>query len=198
MPADLPTPPATVLPITDGDFARSLAVDLRPDVDELRHLAAEMGVRPYRVFLAWARWDGGARGEGRLRVAERAEILPRPVVQDMSSIAQALRPVGVSEEGSVAVSEVSPAWTEDLLLGLRDGYVDAASRLGRTLAADVEFWWEVQEQRPTGGVAPLDGETRIRRFRPYGAPHLSRDGFQWRLTLEKADYDVDRDEGITL
>jgi hypothetical protein len=163
-------------------------------------LYTETGLRAYRVFLVWARWTGGQRGEGRLIISKRVEVLPRPKVSELTAIEQALRPVGVSEEGGLRVTQISMAWTEDLLTGICDGYMDESTPLRRSLAPDVEFWWEVVEQRPAvgGQPAPREGAPKPRRFRPQAAPNISRDGFQWEIRLSKQDYDVDRDGDITI
>lgn len=193
---DIPKPPAGVRPPTEEEFGRSLAVDLRPLVDELRAMHSEFGLRPYRVFLVWGRWSGGARGEGQLQVRDREEILPTPLVEGMDGVSQFVRPVGLTEEGGARVKEISAAWTEDLLVGLRDGYVDESPPFQRTMQRDAEFWWEVRELRPRpAGLQPepREGAARTRRFRVVGVPAISRDNFEWVVALEKQEYDPSRE-----
>uniref|UniRef100_A0A6H1Z932 Uncharacterized protein n=1 Tax=viral metagenome TaxID=1070528 RepID=A0A6H1Z932_9ZZZZ len=188
--SDIPRPAKGVRPLLDFEAGRSLASELQPMVDELRQIRTDFGIAIYRVFLVWARWSGERRGDGRLIVADRQEILPTPKVADISSVGQMLRAFGVVEEGGVTVSRITKEWSEDVLMGLRDGYVDGSTRLGRTLQPDVEFWWEIIEQRDREMARP-------RRFRVSGTPTLTRSVFGWEVVLEKQDYDVDRSGTVT-
>jgi hypothetical protein len=163
----------------------TLANDLTDVVDDVRALAADFGIRPYRTFLVHAAWSGGAEGEGVLRVVSRREVVPPPEVRDVSGLAQVLRATGVGEEGDVVVGKISPRYSEDDLVGLTPDLVDPGN--ARTLAPGVDFFWELVEARPTN-PAP-----RPRRFRVASTPSLSRSGMEWRVTLRKQDGDRGRD-----
>jgi hypothetical protein len=156
----------------------TLAGRLVPTADKIRNLYARFGVHIYRVFLVHASWTGGKRGVGELQVTARREILPVPRVRDYDSVRRGIRSTGVTEEGDIVVDRISPKYAEDDLLGKTPDLVDPS--LPRTSRPDVQFWWEIEENRPS------TPNPMIRRFSPPAAvPFLKRDAFQWSVTLTK-------------
>lgn len=167
-----------------GLYRETLASDLVDIVDEIRQLNSEFGIRPYRVFMIHSQWTGGEVGVGQEQITSRIEILPTPRLKGMDSLSTIVDPTGLTEDGSVDVDQISARYTEDDLTGRTPDLNDP--NLPRTSAGAVDFYWEVHENR---GQTP---NTVLRRFNPKGVPHLSRDGFQWRIALVKQDYDRGR------
>jgi hypothetical protein len=103
------------------------------DVDELRDLAREFGIRPYRLLTVIRTWDGTEIGDGDY-VDVMVEITPRPKVEPFTSLQNKLLPCGLAEAGTIRISEVSLSYTYPELTG--DGL---------TLAAGQEFKLAVAE-----------------------------------------------------
>lgn len=166
----------------------TLAWQLTGVADDVRKIAADLGVRPYRVYLVHAEWSGEARGYGEAQIISRREIVPVPRVRDIDSATRNLRATGMTEEGDVVVDQISARLTEDDLLGKTPDMRDAVQQ--RTSRAKVQFWWEIVENRPS------NPSPAIRRFSgPVKVPVLTRGGLQWRVTLVKQDLDRGRDGG---
>src|SRR4051812_3044355 len=154
-------------------------------VDDVRTLAADFGVRPYRVFLVHAAWTGTRRGEGTLQIVARREILPVPRVIDLASVRARVGATGTVEEGDLRVVEISARFPEDDLLGRTPDLQDPVAK--RTRRKTVEFFWEVIEARASNPrPAP-------RRFSPPVTVSLDRSGFAWEVTLVRSAYDLGRD-----
>ena len=166
------------------EVPQTLAGKLVSVVDRLRQIPAKFGIRPYRVFLVHIRWSGQRIGEGNPEEISRCEITPIPRVTEMSSTTEVLRSIGLTEEGTLSVDRISPRFTEDDLMGRTPDLQDP--ELPRTGLDNVEFRWEVAENRPS-----LPASVR-RAYKPSAVPSLSRDGFQWKVLLVKTDYDAGR------
>lgn len=172
-----PTVSGAVRPLRTDEVRQTLAVSLGPVVDEIRQLATDFGIRPYRVFLIHVRWSGGKIGVGTPQEISRREILPTPKVRDMTNTVEVLSAFGRLEEGAVAVEKISAKWSEDDLLGKTPDLTDpAVPRAGRH---ECDFFWEIQENR---GVIPPPVP---RQYVPGAVPTLSRGGMAWRITLTK-------------
>lgn len=165
-------------------YSGNLSVALVPVVDSIRQLYTTFGLRPYRVFLVHEAWSGARIGEGTPLEISRREVLPTPKVLDMGGTSLTLRSVGLTEEGGITIEEVSAKYTEDDLLGKTPDLVDPA--LPSVGLSNVEFFWEVSENRPST-PAPVR-----RRYVPNATPMLTRDGFEWRVSLTKQDFNRDR------
>jgi hypothetical protein len=187
--ADLQAEAGELEPPADWQTPDTLGSDLVDVVDDIRAIAADLGLRPYRVFLMHARWTGGERGAGKLLLVAEREIVPPPRVQDVSGMAMVLRSTGVTEEGDVKVDEVSARFSEDDLVGLTPDMVDPQDP--RRLRPDVEFFYEMRESRDTARP------TVRRRFVLANTPSLSRDGMQWTISLLRQDGDRMRDGSTT-
>jgi hypothetical protein len=104
----------------------------------------------------------------------RTEILPTPLVTEMTGVTSIIESLGRNEEGGVSVAEISARYSEDDLRGLTP---DLLEPNGKTLRPNVEFFWEIVENRV--------GQPQAfrRRFTFNAAPSLSRDTLQWRVQL---------------
>lgn len=173
-----------VRPLRGDEVNRTLTAGLVRHVDLIRQIATTLGTRPYRVFLIHLRWTGARRGQGVPEVISEREILPTPQVSDLTSLPELLQPTGRVEEGGLSVSEISARYSEDDLRGLTPDLIDPTNP--RTLLPNVEFFWEVVEQRPNR-PAPVR-----RRFTMGAAPVSSKDSLQWRVELTRQDYDRGR------
>lgn len=154
----------------NGDqYAKTLVYSLTGCVDSIRDLYTCFGARAYQVSLIWTRWSGGERGEGVEEVIRRELILPTPKVAELTSLRRDLQPIGIDEVGSLRVSEISPRFNEDILVGRSDS--------GEPIPEDQSFFWEIEFQRPPGqqGVR--------RRFTTKSTPSYDPLRFQWQIDL---------------
>lgn len=94
-----------------------LADRLQPTVDRLRQRFTTAGLRPYEVLLVWTRWGGAERGEGHEILLFEAPIIPRPKVNDLSSVALNPYSAGLLPVGSVLLEEVTTQLMEEHLTG---------------------------------------------------------------------------------
>lgn len=141
-----------------------------------------LGARQYKVSLVWTRWSGGERGVGQEAVVQTFEILPTPLVADLNRLSLDLTAIGLNEVGSVRVSELSPRFNEDLLVGR-----DVVVRAGDAIPDDMNFYWEIYYPN-----ASAPGPRR--RFFPKSAPNKNPTKFEWTIDLVKSDEDRTRDE----
>lgn len=147
-------------------------------LDELRQIAADMGARPYRVFLVKTRWSGKRRGEGVETVTSEVEILPTPKVDSIDNLNLQLLDIGTDDAGMLKVREISPRYQENQLRGLNPD--------GSEIAQNETFSWEISLSR---GDAE---EKKRRRFVIRGVPiyHSSSGGaLQWHVSLTRAGSD---------
>lgn len=164
---------------------RTLVGRLVPVADRLRNLLTKTGVRVYRVWFVHAAWTGAKRGVGQLVINSRLEIVPMPRVRDLNAVRRNLLPAGLTEEGDIIIDQISARYTEDDLTGRTPDNIDPS--VPRTSKPNVEFWYEVQENRPST-PPPM-----IRRFSPpVAAPMLSRGGLAWTMILTKQGEDRGR------
>ena len=157
---------------TGAQLGGSLAQRLIPIADRIRDLKVRFGFPPYEITNLRVSSSGGKRGIGVPQLVHELPLLPVPKIQDLGSLAEIVSPVGLVESGSILVSEISGAYSEDVLLG-RDGD-------GNSVDADQEVLYEIEFTRPDGH----EGERR--RFNPASAPYYDAERVQWSLRLEKA------------
>ncbi len=192
--SELPEASGELRPPAPYGVPQTLAGRLTPVADRLRNLLAKNGLRPYRVWLVHASWSGAKRGIGQLTVTSRRELLPVPRVRDMNTVRRNVLAMGLTEEGDIIIDQISAKYTEDDLTGRTPDVVDPS--IPRTSRPNVEFWYEVQESRPSTPPPP------IRRFSPpAAAPMLSRGGLMWTVVLSKQGEDRGRrgeEPGITV
>jgi hypothetical protein len=138
----------------------------------------DLGLRPYTVKLVWqvqnpitSMWSSDV-GEGGLEI----QLLP-VLVKGIGKLDMIVSQAGRSDDGIVALSEISPAQIDErTLLGWRDGKDWLAGDPRR------EFFYEVQEQE-RGEPCPGAATNRARRMIPAGAPEHRADTFEWRVRL---------------
>lgn len=180
--SELPAITGQVRPARPGES--NLATRLVPTVDKIRQLYTRFGMRSYRVWLVHVLWSGQRIGDGTAIEVSRQEILPTPNVIDMQGTSEVMHAIGLSEEGGISIDQISAKYTEDDLMGMTPDLVDPA--LARTGVRNAEFFYEVIEARPSN-PQPIP-----RRYVPDGVPMLSRDEFQWKISLKKQDFNRSR------
>ncbi len=170
-------------PFTDLS-GNALAATLIPKLttvrDKVWDLRTRLGAQPYTVSIVVTGWSGGRRNSGVEEVVSCVDITPTPTVEAMGSQTRTLHPVGLDEVGTVRVSGISPAYTEDELVGV--------GPLGQPIPADQNFYWEITFRQPTG-----QNPVR-RRYEVRGTPEYNPTRFQWTVLLVKADENRDRND----
>jgi len=165
--------------VLDGEaLTKTVIARLNPVADILRDLKTKpLGARPYQVKLVWTRWSGGERGVGVEEVFAEMLLLPTPASDRLTSLATVVQSIGSDDQGQFTVSEISPRYTEDQLLGrLNDG---------TPVPDDQNFYWEVYyPRRHEPGVR--------RRFVPSSPPDYHATRFEWTIRLTKASEDRSR------
>lgn len=154
------------------DPGGSLVESLGAVADDLRQIATDLGLRPYRVFSVTYRWTGGAPGMGEAQVVSQQELLPTPKL-GLDGVGKELRAGGLVERGTVTLTQVSPRYTEQQIGSL---FAD-----GRQLGREFQTFVEVVMDRRDG-----DGQPR-RRFVVAGVPSRDPDSFQWVVRLLRQD-----------
>lgn len=160
-------------------FAHSLARALVGPADKLRNLLTVTGMRAYAVRLVRVRWSGGARGIGETAVVGTPmPILPTPLLLTLDGVSRIVSAIGVDEQGSALLTEVSGCYSEEQLRGMSDD--------GTPTPPDENFFYEIEFLRPDGQPGAK------RRFSLSGVPEYVPDQFGWRLRLERAQGDRTR------
>lgn len=167
----------------------SLVESLGSVVDDVRQIATDLGVRPYRVFSIVCFWSGGEVGRGTPSVIHETEFLPTPKLMETSGVRGSPRSGGVAERGDATLRQVSPRYTEDQVRALC-GTGAATDAQGQPIgvppgAKNIEIWIEVR-------VDSRDGDTQRRRFIVVGQPFRDAEKFEWRVTLMRQDQDRSR------
>lgn len=207
--------------LRDDQVSKTLVDELIGTADDLRALHTEFGGRPYRVFLVWVGWtrdvdgDGAPRndellldpdsvGVGRPVLLREMEILPRPEISGLAG--RRFDATGTTEAGTITVGEVSMSFPEEALTGLIPDFRDP--KFPSSLKPGVEFWWEVQEDRPpgyrklgtAGAQAPIDLRGPRRRYHLDGVPSRSKPyTFAWDpIQLVRADGERGRNGQVSV
>jgi hypothetical protein len=157
-------------PLTQGELQASLGDQLPAIVDPIRQIATDLGVRPYRVFLVKETWNGLRIGEGESSRV-RTEILPNPIVDDLTMTKMRATTAGRMEDGDLRIRWISLTFSEHQLLGI-DGHPDG-------LPDNMAFYWEVAEDGSDTPAAPR------RRYTPVGVPYNDKDNAQWIVVLKR-------------
>jgi hypothetical protein len=184
--AELPELAGSVRPLRPDEVKRSLMSTLSPVIDNIRQIAVQLGLRPYRVFIVHVLWTGVKVGDGNPLEISRREILPTPRIRDMSATTEVLSAFGRVEEGGIVIDRISAKYSEDDLTGKTPDLIDPA--MPRTGKRNGEYFWEVQENRP--GFP----RTLPRRYVHAAAPTLMRGGSHWRIPLNKQNVDRSRNQ----
>lgn len=161
---------------TQMNLKGTLAQRLISVADNIRNLNTRFGVRTYKVRVVRVRWSGGQRGRGVPVEARVMDILPTPLVQDLTSLTEVLTPIGLDEAGVISVSEISGTFSDNQLRFLDDD--------GEQPGPDEEVFYEIEYPQPDGS----DKSIR-RRFFIRGVPYYDGGRFQWRIRLEKSNED---------
>lgn len=171
--------------LTPREYANSIARRYIPIVDAARDVRAQLGFRPYGITVVRTRWTGGRRGDGAQDLVSAIELLPVPLLSDLSAMTTIVSEAQLLETGTILVSEISGAYTEDQLLGRGDG--------GAPIGHDENVWWEVAflNGAAPGECAPDDGgglavATPRRRFQMRSPPFYQATKFGWSVTLTRA------------
>lgn len=154
---------------TPALLKRSLGQRLIPVVDSVRDLATQLGTRPYRVRLVRTRFSGPRRGVGVESVVQELELLPTPKVVSMATLTELVTPVGINEQGTIQLEQVSGRYTEEQLVGVGPD--------GAAVAANEAVYYEVEFFRRDGGPSEL------RRFQRDSIPFFDAGKVQWVVTL---------------
>lgn len=162
--------------VTAKQAAKTLARRFIPLADSLRNMLTTFGLRSYKVSMVRVRWSGGARGVGTPTVESEEVILPTPKVGSLDALSELAQPIGLDEQGSIELSQISGRYTEDQLVGLEPG--------GREIDPNLEFYYEIEFFPTTEGSK--------RRFYPRSVPTYMPGRLQWSLRLEKATADRER------
>lgn len=203
--------------IDDFEVPTGVVEDLAGVADTVRHLAAEMGGRPYQVFLVWLKFtraedgDGvvtaeqaqlsGERDVGRPELLRELELLPRPrVTMSLERVAAA---TGVEETGTASVEEISLQYSEDVLTGLIPEVRDPTHP--GAMKREISFFWEIRQQRPSGYTLPgyevkgedTDRDPVRRRFVLDGVPRNDPFSFGWKVELTRSIGDRKRNAALS-
>jgi hypothetical protein len=180
--------------LTSDQAKRTLANKLAPTGDRIRQIATRLGVRPYRCFLTWTKWDApaGERGEGNEQLYARMEILPTPRVRSLDRLSFSLAHGGVIPVGSVQVDRISlTQFTEDVLLGksLPHNPLPFGEVLQeKHIPQPYEFFWEIVED------GRGDNPPKRNRFRPMNKPERRAGKLDYTIMLERVSLDRTRDD----
>jgi hypothetical protein len=164
-------------PLQPFQAKRSLANRLVRVADNVRQIATNLGIRPYRVFLVWTTFDGEERGEGTERELARVEILPTPKTAELTSLQQAPYAAGVLTTGTLRLDRISAGFTAAQLSGLE---VPGKGQLP-DMPQNIDFWYEIREDgRGNDRPVPL-------RFRLATSPYRAAGKVSWSVVLERQD-----------
>lgn len=161
-------------------------------IDRTHQISTRLGMRPNRVYLVWARWTGAERGEGDQLILQRIEILPTPMVSDLTSVALNPYSAGKLPVGAVRIDQISAGrYREDYLRGTLIPSDPLFGQAGTPINVQTEdFWVEVQED---GRNVPLGQQAERKRFRIFGGPFLSPCCTQYSVIVERMSEDMRRD-----
>lgn len=109
--APAPQAPAIQKPPTD-----IFSTEVSAALDDARQIVADVGLRPYRVFLVIDKYDGTRRKEGNLVDREVTEILPPPEVRFFSTAKVAFS-AGALQDGDAMLTQITRTLTKEQLRG---------------------------------------------------------------------------------
>lgn len=161
---------------TTDEAAREAADRLSCLMDRGRDMLARAGLRPYAVRIVRARSGGRRRGDGPSDVVKVWKIKPAPKVVDMAGLQEVLSADQLRELGTVMITGISRAYTEDMLLGRGED--------GSPIPPDELVFYEIEYL----SITPR----QRRRFVVNGAPFYRPETAEWVVTLARAPVDRDR------
>lgn len=164
------------MPIQPNQYSKTLAAKLGPVADKIRDLSSVFGLRPYIVRLVRTRWTGEVRGDGVEEVIWSKDFVPTPKLDNnLGSIDMQLQNIGLDEQGSLRVSQISTSYTEQELLG--------KTADNQSIPLNETFFWEIEFMR-RDGTQPIK-----RRFYPDTLPTLDPGNCQWVINIKRAQGD---------
>jgi hypothetical protein len=174
-----PNPRGKTPALHDGDLRerrspQSLLESLGDTFDDIRQIASDLGARPYTYHSITVRWSGGSIGRGTPEVISDVAIVPTPEQKPLGYMDRLLTDGGTVERGGIVLDGISPRFTEDEI----DELFGVES---------VEGQETFIEER----IDSRDGKTRRRRYSLVKKPE--RKSSKWRVVLERADGERDRD-----
>jgi hypothetical protein len=198
--------------LTPEQAKRTIANRFGGLADRMRQKNTDFGLRPYRVFLRWTKWNGSGelpeRGEGDEIDVLTVEILPTPKLKNLDSLSFSFWHAGQIPVGSVRLEEISIArFTADILLGKAwpsfepgCGPCYPEPRLVPIVAPmpgmdprephipdPYEFFYEVVED------GRGDNPPKRAKFRPLNVPERRPGNVDWTIMLERVSQDRTRD-----
>jgi hypothetical protein len=169
-------------PLTPDQAKRTLAQRLGTLGDNLRQLATNFGVRPYRCFLVWTHWGGAERGEGMEREVKRIEVLPTPRVTSLDNLSFSFFHAGTLPVGSVRVDRISVVrFSYDILTGKM-----VPTPHEDHIPEPYDFFWEIIED------GRGDNPALRSKFRVMSYPVRRAGKLDWTLMLERVSEDNNR------
>lgn len=161
--------------VTTKQAKSTLARDFIGLADDLRDMLTQFGLRTYVVRTVRVQWSGGKRGRGTPIVIAEDSILPTPKIATFDGMQELVQSIGISEVGSVELTQISGRYTEEQIRGF--------SEAGEPLPQDQEFFYEIE-------FFPNDnGPSKKRRFNVKNAPTYYPGKLQWQVRLEKSNDD---------
>ena len=162
-------------PILDQEYKDTLLGEFMDGcIDDIRQLAADVGARPYRVFLVRTRWSGRERGSGVESVISEDEVIPTPKVE-MGGLQRQMLDIGMDEQGTATVTEISPRYLENQLTGQLPN--------GEEIPGNETFYWEISLSRGDSD------SNRRSRYMIQGVPIYEATRLQWTARLVRAGSD---------
>lgn len=147
--------------------------------DRARDMYTRAGLRPYTVTIVRARYAGmRARGDGPAEIIGEWQLLPTPKIGDLSAIGEVLDADQLREMGQVLLTQVSLAYSEDMLLG--------RGETGAPIPPSETVFYEIRHVDKLGRV------TSRSRFVTSSKPYADTGQGQWVITLARAPWDRDR------
>ena len=160
--------------------------DMGVVADDLRQLATDYGLRPYRMFSVVYKWSGGTIGRGAPAITFEQEFLPTPKLTInglvdrgyiRASVKSKPQEAGSVERGVISVIDISPRYTEDQIRQL--------FRSGADLAPGETAFIEITMDR-------RDAASERRRFTVDSVPTRHASKFYWSVELVRQELDRDR------
>lgn len=148
-----------------------------PVADNLRRLAAGMGLRPYVLRMVWIRWTGPVVGRGNAVVERVVDMDPTPDIPSFGTDLE-YTDAGHIERRPIQVLDVSGTYTEEQLLGI--------GAAGEALDPNLEFFYESEKFRPDGSPS------NKQRWSIVGSPIWYPGDLSWRFTLAPSQGARDR------
>lgn len=163
--------------LTGQQYAKTLVASMIPVADNLRELAANMGLRPYILRMVWVRWTGPLVGRGNAIVERVEDVRPTPNIPKHGTDLEYMD-AGAVNRGPIEVLEVSGTYTMEQLMGIGAG--------GEALDPNLEFFYETEKLRPDGSAS------NKLRWSLSGEPTWYPGALSWRFTLVPSQAARDR------